>query len=541
MGLKLFVNVILLLYMVIVCGGFYLYRVAVVYPEQQNRVFERHQSDFNAIESAYRNEAEQLSLLLYDWAKWNDLYEYAQSPNRAFEKSNLVPTILEDTGLSAFYILNLKKELVTGMESEGLGALLNKKYQLPTQRLDTIEQVSWPDNAGNRCHFLNYDTSLSLFCMATIQDSNEALPANGYLIFVRSMADEKLTQLRNMTSADFGIALGRYDEAKVMDSILDYTMDDIHHEYLLRVPSEGADTNFVVQVKYPKDTLPVLMDTQTKVLMTVLVLIPLSILYLLSRFVLTPLTLMSQFVVTLKSDGATQRLPRVRYIPELKVFNQALVELMSHVDDERKQLEMMSMTDALTSVKNRRAFDAEAEEFWRSAPRLSKPVLVVLADIDFFKNFNDSLGHQEGDHAIRAVALALKDACRRSTDQLYRYGGEEFAITMTLEKPEDVERVMESFHRAISLLYYPHPSSRVSEYITVSLGVCLIPEPGNWMQHYSHGIAVEIADRALYQAKDSGRNTHVVSVLSSNGVEVISTEGQKQVLPITDFPPPKHH
>src|SRR5262249_36782767 len=136
-----------------------------------------------------------------------------------------------------------------------------------------------------------------------------------------------------------------------------------------------------------------------------------------------------------------------------------------------RQLNSLIERDALTGLVNRRGFDRVLHEQIRLARRESKPLTLMMCDIDFFKQYNDSLGHPEGDKCLQAVANMLARTCQRPGDLACRLGGEEFALIL----PNTPRSGAMMFARALTELLasgkLPHPASPVSPYVTVSGGI----------------------------------------------------------------------
>lgn len=169
-------------------------------------------------------------------------------------------------------------------------------------------------------------------------------------------------------------------------------------------------------------------------------------------------------------------------------------------------LEAMSYQDGLTSIANRRRFDEYFPIEWNRAKRNKKPLAVIMIDIDFFKRYNDSLGHLVGDESLKRIADVLKKNVHRAVDLVARYGGEEFVCVLPDTNIFGAKTVAEKFQNAIHNLKISHPDSDVSPYITVSMGIaCCVPCQGD----YNH--LLNAADVALYQAKKNGRNRYEFS------------------------------
>ena len=181
-------------------------------------------------------------------------------------------------------------------------------------------------------------------------------------------------------------------------------------------------------------------------------------------------------------------------------------ELYQQLEAANQQLKRLATLDGLTQLANRRRFDEYMEQEWRRLATEQLPLSLILCDVDFFKLYNDTYGHQAGDEALKQVASALGQTVKRPADLVARYGGEEFAIVLPNTNKHGVLYVAECIHQAIRSLKIVHATSQVSAYITLSIGVAnVIPCPKT-----SSTALVAAADAGLYQAKRAGRDRTVV-------------------------------
>src|SRR6266436_403767 len=162
--------------------------------------------------------------------------------------------------------------------------------------------------------------------------------------------------------------------------------------------------------------------------------------------------------------------------------------------------------DGLTGIQNRRMFDQHIQRVWQQAVREEERVAVLLADIDCFKDYNDRYGHQAGDECLRAVAVSLSQCARRPLDFVARYGGEEFAVVLYEASREYVAEVLTRIQRSIAELNIPHEASKVASRLTVSIGAAFVLPAAN---RTLEGL-IQLADEALYCAKEEGRNRVIV-------------------------------
>jgi diguanylate cyclase (GGDEF)-like protein/PAS domain S-box-containing protein len=177
-------------------------------------------------------------------------------------------------------------------------------------------------------------------------------------------------------------------------------------------------------------------------------------------------------------------------------------ELYQQLEVANQQLKHLATLDGLTQLANRRKFDDYLEQEWRRLAREGAPLSLILGDIDFFKRYNDTYGHQKGDECLQQVARALEKAVKRPADLVARYGGEEFAAILPNTPAMGAMQVAESIRANVRELAMNHADSEIGEYVTLSLGVAsLIPSPDR-----SPVDLIAAADKALYRAKEGGRD-----------------------------------
>jgi diguanylate cyclase (GGDEF)-like protein/PAS domain S-box-containing protein len=167
----------------------------------------------------------------------------------------------------------------------------------------------------------------------------------------------------------------------------------------------------------------------------------------------------------------------------------------------RAELLVLSTHDTLTGIANRRLFEECLDREWRRALREQTSIGILLIDVDFFKAYNDTHGHQAGDECLRKIAHVLRDQVGRPADMVARYGGEEFAALLSAGK-EGLFNVAENMRAAVEALACEHGSSKTADVVTISVGaVAMVPSGEQRME-----MLVKAADEALYRAKARGRN-----------------------------------
>ena len=194
-----------------------------------------------------------------------------------------------------------------------------------------------------------------------------------------------------------------------------------------------------------------------------------------------------------------------------------LLHDITHHKMSEDALQRAAMVDPLTKIANRRHFDTFLEKEWQRAMRSGSPLSLVVLDVDHFKLYNDSLGHTAGDLCLQQVAQALQSHACRQTDLAARYGGEEFVLLFAETDADSALALAESIRCHVEALQLPHPRSITSPWITLSVGVATI-HPHQMENTEALFVA---ADRAMYAAKEGGRNQVQSSQASPSATDAL--------------------
>ncbi len=193
-------------------------------------------------------------------------------------------------------------------------------------------------------------------------------------------------------------------------------------------------------------------------------------------------------------------------VSERKQVEEELQQTESKLRLVNQELEKLVNTDGLTQIANRRCFDNCLQKEWQRLYREQRPISLLLFDVDYFKLYNDSYGHQMGDECLIKIAQGVQQVVYRSMDLVARYGGEEFVVVLPNTDIKGAMAIAQRIHAAIKDLAIPHQTSKVSDIVTISLGITSqIPASES-----SVATLIEQADQALYRAKQQGRNQSVM-------------------------------
>lgn len=187
---------------------------------------------------------------------------------------------------------------------------------------------------------------------------------------------------------------------------------------------------------------------------------------------------------------------------QLKITHEQLVNATDQLELMNAELSRFANLDGLTQLANRRYFDSCLKQEWLRLRREQQPLSLLLIDVDYFKRYNDTYGHVQGDTCLAAIAQALKQPLKRPADLVARYGGEEFVVVLPNTSESGACQVAEQVRQQITRLKLPHCTHPSHDYVSVSVGIATLTPTveKTWLDLLAY------ADKALYQAKANGRN-----------------------------------
>lgn len=215
----------------------------------------------------------------------------------------------------------------------------------------------------------------------------------------------------------------------------------------------------------------------------------------------------AMFSRRLRAELAEQRRLRRELAGSNQVLEQKVLTRTAELEEANRQLEVLSATDGLTGLANRRKFNAVWDAEWQRAQRHGLPLALAMVDVDHFKAYNDHYGHQAGDECLQQIARILERSVQRTGELAARYGGEEFVLILPGQSALHAQAMAERIRATVQAQGLTHAHSSVAQVVTLSIGVAAC-QPG---LGESPEAVIRRADMAMYQAKQQGRNRVVTA------------------------------
>jgi len=216
----------------------------------------------------------------------------------------------------------------------------------------------------------------------------------------------------------------------------------------------------------------------------------------------------SAIVPMKNTEGEIEQFISVRVdVSQRKKYELGIEKVNQELTSANIKLETLSQIDALTGVANRRQFDEVMAGYVNSMSQSGKSLTLMICDVDYFKKYNDRYGHQAGDKCLRNIAKSIEENFTRSGDLVARYGGEEFAVILPNINKETAMMLAERMRANVEQLALEHDGSSVAEVVTISAGVVTLQMDKSIVAE----AIIEKADKALYRAKEIGRNRIEIS------------------------------
>lgn len=503
----------------------------VVFPAFERVELQDAVRHLTRIEHALDARREHLASFCRDWAFWDDSYEFAGAPEPDYVEANLTEEATTNTPTDLIAVFNADGDLVHIGIYRALGSLDTAARELVARDGSLYRHAvaplltDTPDIEAGAQALINFRGQPMLAAGYPILLSDRSGPAAGVFLMAKLVDADEVAILQAQTLVPF--SLGPDPAATRPPAKQDrFELPSGHDGWvalrsterltlMLGLPTaDGAA--FAITTDYLRQmTREGMVALAYALLFSTLgfaALVGLLYFGLLAPSFLRPLSAMSKALAKIERERDLSGSLPVKGAPELQALARTLNGLMRQVEADREEISLLSLTDELTRLPNRRRFEQVLAHEWTSASRLKQSIAVLLCDVDHFKDYNDHYGHPAGDDCLRRIAGCIQRALMRRTDVAARYGGEEFIVILPDTDTHGALTSAQRIVNAVRELRLPHKASPVEEVVTVSIGFYAATPtaerlPSEW---------VSLADSALYRAKAGGRN-RVEQAATSNG------------------------
>jgi len=503
----------------------------VIYPSFLD--LERHEAGENLqrIFQAIDRETFHLERLSRDWAIWDETHDFMTTGAPAYIENNLDDQSLENISLNVLIFCSANGTVVWSRVRDLADGKNNSLEFMAGNKIDPGHPTLavGPSEGGGmgKTGIIGSEHGPLLFATREILHSDGSGPTAGFLVMGRFLSGKMRAAIKDQTRIDFEIIYPFTEDAIMCDMNTSFTSGKLtyftqpageHINICAAYRDTAGSALFGVQYLFPREiTQKGIASIRYAMLLVIgsgaVVLVMLNV--LLQVVVVRPLQQLTSQAVRITREGDCSVRLGLNRSDEIGVLADSFDILIQTISDRTEELKranerltQLSLRDPMTGIANRRMFDEYLKQEWRRAMRDQAPISVILADVDHFKNYNDTHGHQQGDQCLIAVAAVLQGQMQRPGDLAARYGGEEFVIVLPDTAENGVRHMAETLRQSVLDLRMAHGASDTGPFVTLSLGtVTMIPS----LEDGDDGLArlLEGADQALYRAKKAGRNQTV--------------------------------
>jgi len=494
------------------------------------------EKNLNRVTMALERELNQLNNICIDWASWDDAYAFVRTRDIGFIKKNLGAEAFK-TGIFDFFCIIDKENRIMFIKRISHEAASKESPISDTDEKSRNRIIYFFKNRPVTTESITGSVStrfgILLLSANPILTSKGEGNIAGYVIMGKYLTESALSDIKKQTGVDFDL-INLSDSRNLMEysfqikHMSDGAINEIfisEKEFITAISMNNnvyGNPAYLIKSKFKRNLSEqgsAVINTSLLVIFSCLILLIIIIWFLIKNLIIKPVDQLEYQVKSIEDDRYSSSMI-ITGDDELGHLSKAIDTMAATITSKNRELievnrhlELISITDGLTGLYNRRHFDERIKNEWERGLRSGETLSVIMCDVDFFKKYNDIYGHQAGDECLKRVAIALKGSVHRSIDEIYRYGGEEFIILLPNTSTSGVVCIAEELLNSVFNMKIAHSGSPDYGFVTVSLGAAsMIPKT---MESFT-GL-VSHADAALYESKKRGRNRIHMAKITGHG------------------------
>lgn len=514
------------------------YRIWIQLPQLEATMLKLSERELSTLVFAINRITKPMVTLNYDYAVWDESFEFVQDPHSEQSQKYLLANYLDDN----FVLQEIDGVFIFDKQ---WNALYAKGFHHKNQTELTFEFYDFtlfPENRAigsipvdgteikSKVGMLSTQFGPAIFTSTAILPSDKSQAVNGFLVFIRLIDQEFMDEISLFTATP--VIMTHIGKDESIGDLADWDAEvdlDKLSPFTQRIVRNAQGQPVVKLTLHHSNGLPPSIWGIGLISLVLAMLMLLIIVYmLLAGFIIKPVQRLASNIKDMDKVQYFKELPKNHIISELRKISFHFNALVGKVQRQNILLSKLVYVDELTQIANRRAFELHLDTQIQLLNRHNIGLTLILADIDYFKRYNDSLGHLAGDEALKKVATVLKQHFKRAEDICARFGGEEFIMFYSDISAESLQQKLTEIIHSFKGLAIPHPSSEVADYVTVSLGVCQVLAEPDASYNFEYSITgkqiILMADKALYQAKDNGRNQFRKVTILANDIDTAKTD-----------------
>lgn len=461
------------------------------------------------VRNVFDSEMRHLSLISTDWAIWDDTYAFVQDRNKEYIESNFPEGLLDDMKLNRVEIFDLSGKSVYSRDNAGLDM---RPLMQDSQRLKKEFILSDVKTQGEKkSGIMAFGDKIALVSISAILQGDRKGPPVGVVLMIRIIGEEMITNINNSTHAD--VALLETEDFPLYKEYQDqgFFTEIVDADKLLAFGYlRGLDdkVSIVIQASLRRE-----FAIQSEELILFLFIFAgilgfvslIASLFLMQRGISKPLSALVRHISKIRNNENYTKCELDRREDEIGLMAKEFNQLLEKLNRTNETLLKVARIDALTGLPNRLDMEEKFQRIKNISIREGMEFTILMLDIDYFKNYNDTYGHVKGDEVLTLVGQEMRKSSMRPGDYFARYGGEEFIALLENTGTKGSKVVAERILKNIEKLRIEHKSSLLSKkIISLSIGcVSVTAKKGDIQESL-----INMADEALYRAKAKGRDQY---------------------------------